>query len=437
MKGVVLLAACAALPLFAQEQAPTRLDVSAEPAGAVVWVDGVKRGTAPCSLFDVKPGRRRVRLEAPGYWSADEYVSVAEGAFTRSSFMLEEENALMLLRTDPADAEVLLDGVMLGRTPLLVTSLPTGRDYAFDFRLTGYLPLRIEMKPRGRTPVVREEKLVADSGALVCTSDPSGAEILVNGVSRGTTPVSLDSVPKGDVKITCRLAGWREETRAVRLSPGETSRLAFTLKGLPASLTVVTTPDGAKVFVDDAFQGKTPLENLTVDPGERKIRIECEGFAPVTRTVTLANGTSKTENIQLANILGRLEITTMPAGARITLEGKSVGSTVARPGAAENARSAVFAVENVEAGERTVRVRMPGYAEVTRKVPVNAKETTTLNIALKRVYTPDTIVETVRGTYRGVLIYSGSEGLRLETSPGVERFFPTADIRRLEAIPLK
>lgn len=430
-----LFAAIMAAAFGAQNPTKGRLDVSAEPATAKIVVDGVARGVAKASVFELEPGVHRVRIEAPSHETVDDFVKIGEGElFVQKTYSLEAQKALILLKSEPAGAEVKLNGSTLGNTPLLLTTLDSGRKYAFDLALNGYRSKKIEVEVEGRRPMERTEALVLDSGIVECTSEPAGAEVMVNGVSRGFTPVTVERVPKGVATFKITKAGYRDETRELRLTPGERQTLSVTLRGKPAKLTVVSVPEQGRVFLDGNYQGKAPVTFEAAD-GEHEVRVEQPGFAPLVRKVMLAKGAENTEEFRMENVLGRLEIVTTPAGARVFVDGKSAGLTKAKQG---SARSAILSVEKVDAGMRTVTAKLDGYLETSRKVKVQAKETCSVHIALRRLFVPDTEVETVQGTIRrGVLIEKGIDGIHLETSPGVEETIPLASVRNVRTIEKK
>lgn len=425
-------AALAALALLTgAKEAPSRLDVSSVPDGAHVFVDGERRGATPCSVFDLPAGRHLVHVETPSYKAVDEFVKISgPGDFQRRSFSLEPERALILIRTEPAGADVRMSGVSMGSTPLLLAELPTGRTHVFELSKTGYQTKKIDVSPEGRTPVVRVETLALDSGIVECTSDPAGAAVVVNGVERGATPVVVRNVPKGLATISMKLAGYRDEVRELRLAPGDRQTLFVRMKSSPARLKVVSTPEQAKVFVDGDYQGKTPLTVQDVRPGKRELRIELAGHAPVTRSVTLGNGEEKTEEFKMASVMGRIEVTSTPPGARVFVDGKSKGATRAQGGDA--AASSVLSVEGVSAGEHSVVVRLDGYQEFQRKVVVKAKDTVRLFPKLVRLFVPNVEVETIRGTYRGVLVGNDPiNGVTLEVKKGVISTFPINDVKKI------
>lgn len=423
------LAALGALLLSAASDLPSRLDVSVQPEGAQVFVDGKLRGTAPCSVYDLAPGRHLVHVEAASCVADDAFVKVGPGEFLQKSFVLREEKGLVLVKTVPAGAEVKCNGVSLGRTPLLLTSLASGRTHALNLALNGYQPRRIAIRPEGRIPLVCEEKLALDSGVVACTSEPAGATVVVNGVERGWTPVEIGQIPKGLATFTFKLAGYRDETRELRLVPGDKQALAIRMKGVPAKLAVVSTPEQARVFLDGDYQGKTPV-TVAAPAGAHEVRVELAGYAPLVRTVTLENGGESTEEFSLESVLGRLEITTTPPGARVFVDGRSVGTT--RSSGTETVHSQILAVESVPTGEHSVMVHLDGYQDVSRKLVVKSKETGKLFVKLHRVFTPNTEVETIRGFHRGVFVGKDFAGnVTLETSPGVHQTYRRDEIRKI------
>lgn len=427
--AAICLAAFNALLLFAAPETPNRLDVTVQPEGARVFVDGKLCGTAPCSVFSLQPGRHLVHVEAPSCVPDDAFVKVGKGEFVQKTFALVPEKGLLLVKTDPPGADVRCNGVSLGATPLLLTSLTSGCTHALDLSLNGYQSKRIDVALEGRTPLVREETLALDSGIVFCTSEPAGARVFVNGVERGSTPVELSRVPKGLATVTFRLAGFRDETRELRLVPGDRQTLAVQLKGLPARLKVVSSPEQARVFIDNDYQGKTPV-TFPAAAGRHELRIELAGHAPLTRTVTLENGGEATEEFRMESVLGRLEIVTTPPGARISVDGKSAGLTRSMGG--EAVRSQILGVESINVGEHSVVAHLDGYQDVSRTVTVKSKETSKLFLRLQRIFTPNTEVETIRGIHRGVLVEKDLLGnIVLETSPGVHQTFRLEDIRKV------
>lgn len=437
MKGKItgLCVLAAAMLLMGVDTVPLRLDVTGQPEGARVFVDGALRGTlqssAPCAVLPLAAGRHLLHVEAQDFRPLDAYVYLDEATnYVSHAVDLEPERGVVLLKTTPAGASVTYNGNDIGTTPLLITTLACGRRHALELAFNGYQRKRIEVAVENRRPIVRNEELVLDSGMVSCITEPSGATVLVDGIERGVTPVDV-MIPRGGAKLTVRLDGYREIVQSVGVPPGERRTMTLKLEGLPARLSVVTEPEQAKVYIDGDYQGKSPAVIQEARPGAHEIRVELAGYRTETRTVQLENGGDATETFTLKSVLGRLEVITAPPGARITIDGNTAGSTQAQ---GEAFKSQILMIENVASGEHAVGAHLDGYFDVSRKVAINATETKQVYIQLKRNFVPDTEVDTINGApVRGVLVkeQTTSQEIVIETRPGVFRTIRRDTIRSI------
>ena len=206
MRRLLTLAwALAALALGAAEaERSLRVDFAADPEGADVVVDGALRGRAPLTLYDLAPGAHHVRFELRDYEPQDAFFELVPGVYSLQSVQLAPVKGLLLVTSEPSGCDVSLDGMSLGETPRLVTTLDAKDTYRLVLQKPGYQPRTVEVKFSGRTPLVRHEKLILDSGILEIKSEPAGAEVSVNGIARGETPVTVRDVPKGSATVVLR-----------------------------------------------------------------------------------------------------------------------------------------------------------------------------------------------------------------------------------------
>lgn len=412
----------------AEEKVQTRVSFTSQPSGAAVLIDGKERGTTPMTLFDLAPGAHHVKYRLPGYVEQDQFFSTYDGPFVEKSVTLAEEKGILLLLSDPPGCSVTIDGIAAGETPRLYTHLAAKDAYAVKLVKPGYQDLALTVKFNGRTPLVREEKLVLDSGVVDITSEPSGAEVTVNGIVRGTTPLLVKGVPKGRTVVKFHLAGFQDEVRELAMRAGDQQTLPIVLKALPGTLHLVSVPEGARFYVNDEARGVGPLAIPGLKPGDYTVRAEKTGFGTVTRTVTISNGESAREEFQLSSVMGRLEVRTEPVGAAVVLDGRLVGYTKGAPGAET---SDIFPLENLLEGEHVIVIRKEGYAEQTRHPTVENSKTKPVNVRLKRVFTPNIEIVTDRGSYRGVLVSNSPDSVVIEVSLGITRSFPRSEIRKL------
>ena len=98
-------------------------------------------------------------------------------------------------------------------------------------------------------------------------------------------------------------------------------------------------------------------------------------------------------------------------------------------------KSDVLYIRDVDAGEHQLVAHMRGYADAKRKVVVEAKKGVQFAPRLKRIFIPDTEIETVNGTYRGVLMESDNpDTYRLEVKEGITQDFRKADVRNIKTL---
>lgn len=221
MSQHVEFAAAAAMPETG------RLEVTSEPSGARVTIDGVQRGTTPLSLTDVAAGEHRIAL-ATDSTSVQRTVNVAAGATASVMVALSTPgSAGGFARLDsPIELQVFEGGQLLGTTTASRLMLPAGRhdlevaNTALEFQV----PIRIDIQP-GRTTSVA---VPVPNGSLSINALP-WAEVIVDGKALGTTPLGNLSVPIGSHEIVWRHPQLGERTRTVTVPARTPVRLGMDL----------------------------------------------------------------------------------------------------------------------------------------------------------------------------------------------------------------
>ncbi len=165
------------------------------------------------------------------------------------------ESGRLLIRSSPTGAEVLVNGVRRGQTPLAVRDLPLGthtvlltrpgyaraehRIALTDARPSRSLEARLVTEapsgsPTPRVPVApptRQAAPRAATGSLVVESRPPGARVLVDGREVGTTPVTLETIAPGVHAVRLERDGYQPWATSIRIGPGERARVAASLVG--------------------------------------------------------------------------------------------------------------------------------------------------------------------------------------------------------------
>jgi hypothetical protein len=227
---------------------------------------------------------------------------------------------------------------------------------------------------------------------LTIGSTPPGAAVTINGLSKGVTPCKLDRLPAGENEIVVALPEYGVYRARIKLQANEEQTLDIPLKALPSVLTVISTPTGARLFVDDTLRGQTPLTLDSLEAGSHVLRAELDGHETQTRTVELNKAEKKVEGFELVRNVGVVSVMARPNGVTVLVDGVEKGAVMP----ASNEAVGKLDVE-LPVGTHVVSLRLKGYGSVEKRVTIHKGETVTLKEILKRVFVADTRVTLTTG----------------------------------------
>jgi hypothetical protein len=126
-------------------------------------------------------------------------------------------------------------------------------------------------------------------GVVAIESNPSGAEIVVDGQSRGVTPLTIDLSP-GPHSLELRRRGASRQI-SLDVKAGELVKQQIDLTNIRAvgTLVVNSNPKGAKVIVDGRERGVTPVTLSDMSVGAHKVMLQA-ATGTVTKDVQIQAG---------------------------------------------------------------------------------------------------------------------------------------------------
>jgi len=186
----------------------------------------------------------------------------------------------------------------------------------------------------------------APTASLRVLSTPPGAQIRIDGQDRGTTPTTLSSLPAGRVRLELALKGYRTHTRDLILLPGDrldtvdvtltaesSARGETSRRPSPPSLRVESTPEGARIEIDDHIvDGETPKTVTGLSPGFHLVRVLKDQYQTYETTVELEQGKRARVNAVLASLSSPVNRTERPTESTTAKQQYSVST---KPGWAE------------------------------------------------------------------------------------------------------
>jgi hypothetical protein len=425
--AAALLAAATVAEEPAQEPSG-HIFVTTVPEKAIVYCDGAPHDVSPLTISDLRQGEHLISAAKQGYVDACKTVVVRPGEKVAVELSLEPVLGLVIVHSEPQGADVEVDGAFRGRTPLLMTDLPVGR-HRMRISKPGHTGKEVEHTVRDRTPARIGVSLTSDASTLTVESSPTGTRVIVDGLSKGNAPCTIEMQP-GEHTVELAMDGYKTVRQTVRLVANRSETVKAELRELTSEIQVESTPPKAKVYVDDQLKGETPLTLQEMAPGTYRVRVQLPGYEPMRRDVTLGRGQKVTEEFGLLSTSGTLDLSTIPAGVKVTIDGREAGTTVARTNDVETA-SDLLRIDMLPAGRHQVELARHGYAPRSFSVNIEAGKTATAQgLRLERRFTPDYEVRTVSEVYRGVLVDKDVRGsIKLEIKPGVIMKFDVNDIR--------
>ncbi|MBI3181391.1 MAG: PEGA domain-containing protein [Myxococcales bacterium] len=297
------------------------VQLSSEPSGATVVFNGAPLPElTPCTLPKVPAGSYPIRVGKVGYLDHQGTVDVPSSGEVRLPPIKllpdrppppEPQVSLRVASTLPA--EVSVDGEPVGQTPLEIQVAPGRRKLALLVQ-TGERS-ECEVIAQGGRPVslswagggCREGD--PSSVMLTVRSQPHGAELYVDGLAQGQTPLTVEVEPKRELSIRLELAGYKLAERRVETGLGAPRELSVELERRgQSSVKVVDRRDPPKASGLVRFAvtpwaevacgghdfGPTPFKDRSLPVGEYECRFTHPELGTRTeRVVVRANETSR------------------------------------------------------------------------------------------------------------------------------------------------
>lgn len=286
---------------LALEPLPGNLRVNAELDEIEVLIDGEPIGVGPGLIEDIPRGFYVVEFRKYRYFPERQEIEIEGLGRTQSvEVALEPAWGQMEITSVPDGAEVLVDGELVGETPITTEVLETGTRLSVVKR--GYKTWEREVSVEAGTTATHPPiELVVADGTVEVHSSPAGANVSVGGEFRGSTPLSIELSPLQAHRLELFLEGYRTATRTVQTEPEGFSRLDLALEPIIGHIELSVSPADAEVLVDGRSVG-TGSRTLSLTAREHELTIRKPGFEAESRSITPRPGHAQSLEIGLLTI---------------------------------------------------------------------------------------------------------------------------------------
>ena len=341
------------------------LHIRPVPSDARVTVDGV--GTLDAAARFLRPGSYTVRVNRTGYQPRTVIVSVEAGLTADQTVRLrpilsdarervvparelavrtcaapssplpptgfERDSSVLRITSSPDSVAVRINDIVRGVTPLDVVVVAGSTVVQLESDGASSAPDSLDVSSGTWRQVHYELGDIPDTrrpgrgrAALVVSSTPAGADIVVNGERRGITPQRLELDP-GAVALEVVMTKYHSRLDSIALRAGEVRVEHYCLSENLTPLDVSVYPWGSSVYINGRPAGETPLA-ARIPWGFSAIRVERQGYVPMEDSVFAWEGPPP-EDIEetLVPKAGWLRVRSDSVGAEVRLGNVRVGET--------------------------------------------------------------------------------------------------------------
>ncbi len=279
------------------------LVIHSNPSGATIFINGKEVGLAPLHLE--YPAGHYVIVAEVGrlYHPARQEVNLTARQSARVTFDLLPAFGTAKITSSPPNAQVWLDGDLVGQTNLEIPQKPSGT-YKVRLQSPDYLPSEGELVIKDGKTSTYHADLVANWGQLRISSNPPGATVFLDGaIVEDKTPCVLDRVKPGVHVVKYFLDGHGERSEKVNVRRGQRALVSTKLQPKYGLLVVTCSYPGESVcecdlWVDNKSVGQTPWLHDVLATSHR-IEVRCPNGGTGSETVTVAHNGRSDVNVSI------------------------------------------------------------------------------------------------------------------------------------------
>lgn len=280
--------------------------VNSNVPDAEVYIDGkfISRTDLnnSCIVKDVLIGMHDLKL-VYGNLTYNKQIEVNSSSisFTQNVDTAATESQFVVFIVNPSNAIVMIGNQPYSLQDGAMMEVLAAGTYNYTVTAAGYHSQSGTFSVAGEK-VEKHITLTADSAFVLLTA-PDNAEIWINGTMRGTG-TWRGTLNSGNYIFETRKAGHKNG----KLSQYIVSNNAHQSFDLPAptpivgSLVVSGTPIAAEVKLDGKSIGTMPIKKDKLLVGSHTLTISKSGYQTDTRTITIAEGKTTTENVALKKV---------------------------------------------------------------------------------------------------------------------------------------
>jgi len=221
----------------------------------------------------------------------------------------------------PAGVRILVDGEeqSVDETPAILRDLAAGQ-HQVEIQHKDYYPYIVPVTIIAGLSDTVGAPLLRRKGYLTVTTEPSGAQLAVQGDTSQVVESPVDSLelPTGEYRLAVTKQGYRRESLPVVVRDGDETPLQIVLRADVGTAQLTSAPPGAAILVDGEQTGhRTPRLLTELASGPHEIRLVMPDHQDRDTTVIVRFGETVDVALALDFKQATVELATTPSGADI------------------------------------------------------------------------------------------------------------------------
>ena len=212
-------------------------------------------------------------------------------------------------------------------------------------------------------------------GNLDVTTNPSGANILLDGIDKGVTPKIIEKIETGPHNLVLVYPRYETLQKRIIVEEGKTIPISELLVPKTGSLSILSDPIGASVYLDGMPKGKTPLDLSELLVKDYMVRVELQDYEIKENRITVQYRQNTTQKYDLKPLPGKVTLITDPTEMNVKFGGRLYKSNA----------TGLLLIELDPVGKHKLDFSKFGYEPLSKRIGVGANENKTLEISLNKL----------------------------------------------------
>ncbi|MGN0089040.1 MAG: PEGA domain-containing protein [Candidatus Limimorpha sp.] len=297
------------------------LKIDSKPeSGAIVLIDGERKGMTPFTSDTLPSGEYEVKLMKDMYETGTFTVVVKDSQTQEIELPIKPTFSQVTVTTD-SESDIFIDGEKKGKGKWQGRLLEG--THILEARKISHRTTAVKLDViAGKNESVVIKNPIPIYGALDIQSEPDEAEVYLDGVKIGETPLKKNDVLVGNRTIRFEKKGCATLTKSYTV---EESNILSIYEKLDSGkiITVTTGREGDEIYVDGKLAGHSPLD-VSMGYGRHTVKAIRNGRSVMKDIDVKINGTQTQLTLEFGKII---TITTDKEGDAIYVDGKLAGQS--------------------------------------------------------------------------------------------------------------